>query len=162
MKLIYAFCCGVLFLISCKKSGGSAASSIHFKANGVLVQIVGGRDTSGRDAITGAYYGCFVMKPQGSGFYSVYGSDKVHEVLIAISTSNGSLLETTYNSISLDASFAINDTAYGIINSGDQLTLNVSRYSNGTMDATFSGTISDSHADKKTITDGRLVELRVY
>jgi hypothetical protein len=162
MKLLYAFGFSILFFISCKKSVSSTPSSIQYKVNGALVQIVGGRDTSGRDIITGANYGCFVMKLGGSSFYSVCGADKSHELLIGISTSNDSLLETTYSGISLDLSFTINDTAYGIINNGDQMTLNISRYSNGTIDATFSGTVSDSHADKKTITEGRLNDLKVY
>jgi hypothetical protein len=161
MKLIYAFGFCILLFISCKKSVTSEASSIRYKANGALVQIAGERDTSGRDIITGAYYGCFVTKPGGSGFYTVYGSDKVHEVLIAIATSKDSLLETTYSSDLLDVSFTINDTAYGI-NNGDQMTLNISRYSNATIDATFSGTVSDSHGNKKAITEGRLNNLKVY
>lgn len=102
------------------------------------------------------------MKYEGSGFYTVFGSDRAQRVMIGISTSKDSLLETTYNGISLDLSFWINDTAYGIENSGDQMTLNISRYSNGTINGTFSGTISDSHGDKKTITDGRLNNLQVY
>jgi hypothetical protein len=81
--------------------------------------------------------------------------------LIAIATSNDTLLETSYSGGFVDVSFTINDTAYGL-NNGDQLTINISRYSNGTIDATFSGTISDIYSDKKTITEGHLNNLKVY
>ena len=161
MKLVYTLGFCALLFTSCKKTATSGPSSIQYKANGAQVQIVGGRDTSGRDIITGAYYGCYATKPSGSNIYAVYGSDKIHEVLIGILTTNNILLETDYGTSSLSVSFTIDGTGYGI-NNGDQLTMNISRFSNGTIDATFSGTISDIHSNKKVITDGHLNNIRVY
>jgi hypothetical protein len=163
MKLIYAFGVCVLIFISCKKSDSSVPSSpsIQYKLNGRQIRIVGGIDSSGRDMITGAYYGCYAIKPPVSGYYTVYGSDKSTEAMIVIATQQDTLAETTYSTGPVEIAINVSDTSYGI-NNGDQITINITRYSNGTIDATFSGTVSDIYSDRKTITDGRLSNIKVY
>jgi hypothetical protein len=128
----------------------------------VKVQISGDRDSSGRSAITGAYYGCYVTKPGGSNYYTIYGADKTNTVLIAIVTANGVLSESSYSGGSVDVSFTIKDTAYGVTGGGEQIAVNVLRNSGGTIDATFSGTVSDLYSNKKVITEGRLNNLKIY
>jgi hypothetical protein len=160
MKRILFALAFILFLGSCKKSASSIVAGISYKVNGTHVQISGGIDSSQWDNNTGYYYGCYAVNPNSSNYYAISGESKTEGALLIISTPDH-LSATTYSTGLVSVSFNIDNTPYGI-NSGDSITVKISRYSNGTIDGTFSAIISDANANKKTITDGRLNNIKVY
>jgi hypothetical protein len=152
---VFAF---MLFLSSCKKSGLPSVAGISYKVNGTQVQISGGIDSSQLDYNTGYYYGCYAVNhPGSSNYYVISGESKTDGALLIISTPDH-LSTTTYSTGSVSLSLKIDNTPYG----ADAITVNISRYSNGTIDGTFSASVSDANANKKTVTDGHLNNIKVY
>lgn len=153
----------IFFFSSCSKNDNESINTpatFQFKVNGQLIQLSGGLDSSHRDPITGYFYGCFATKFENSGFYSVTAENATYKTLLEIETQQDSLLPTTYSGGFIDPSFFINDSVYGI-NAGDAMSITISRYSHGTIDGTFSGTVSDLNLTRKTITEGQFNNLKV-
>jgi hypothetical protein len=159
-KLVY-WAVSLLLLTACKKSTTSLPPGIQYKINGVQVQLTGGLDSTNRDPVTGFYYGCYAMKYSGSTFYTFVGENKNYSILLGVETQQGSLSTITYSGGAVDVGFTINDTAFGINHYGDGMSITISRYSNGTVDGTFSGTISDADSTQKNITQGQFNNLKV-
>lgn len=159
-KLVY-WAASFLLLQACNKSTTSLPPGIQFKIDGVQVQITGGVDSTNQDPVTGYYYGCYATKYSGSTFYTFIGENKNYSILLGVETQQGSLSTITYSGGVVDVGFIINDTTFGINHNGDEMSITISRYSNGTVDGTFSGTISDRDSTQKNITQGQFSNLKV-
>ena len=96
MKILINAFLVIQLLASCKKSNSLTTPSILYKINGRQVQISGDGDTSHIDPITGAYYGCYAIKPNGSTAYFMTGENKTDGMLLTITTSDN-LLHGIYN-----------------------------------------------------------------
>jgi hypothetical protein len=146
-------------LFFCQKSSLDTPPLIEYKVNGSLVQITGGRDTSSQHSIIGLSLGCFINKAAGSGYYNISGFEKTYGIFIAIPTGHDSLLAKSYTG-DLRISVLANGGLYGIGYIHDSIIVNITRYSHGSVDGTFSGGFSDSN--RISITEGKLNNLKVY
>ena len=160
-KLTFLALC-IFTLISCKKSVLSTPSSIEYKVNGSLVQITGGRDYSSQSSVFGVDLGPYVYKSYGSGYYSITGLETTYGASIAIGTGHDSLQTKTYTGGTLSVNFVVNNVSYGIINIQDSILVNITRYSSGSIDGTFSGSFSHDSLNRISVTEGKLNNLKVY
>ena len=156
---VFVFC--IFTLISCKKSPLSVPTSIEYKVDGSPVQIIGGRDTSGQLSVAYTNLGCYIYESIGAGYYTITCFEKTYGALIAIPTGHDSLQAKTYTG-ELGAKFLVNGNSYGIVNIHDSIILNITRYSYGSVDGTFSGAFSDTAQNTISITEGKLNNLKVY
>jgi hypothetical protein len=134
--------------------------TLQFVFNGVQVQITGGKDNSQRDSVTGNYYGCYTVLPANSTLCSIIAEETNYAVLLDIHIQNNFIIGA-YTGAVLTPYFFINTITYGINSTTDAITVNVTRYSNGTMDGNFSGMVSDNTGSEKTITQGKFSNLNV-
>jgi hypothetical protein len=154
----WAFC--VLLFIACKKT--NTTPSIQFKINGVQVKISGGRDTAIVDPITGYNYGCYATKPGGSNFYTIDGEDGNNKIQLVIAASQNGLLPTNYTGGAVEVVTSYQDTSYGSARNNGSASINISSFSNGIVNGTFTATVLDTNANVKTITQGQFNNIRVY
>jgi hypothetical protein len=154
-----AFCIFILF--SCQKSSLTTPPLIEYKVNSSLVQITGGRDTSSQRSIINMPFGCFIYKVVGSGYYAVSGLEKTYGVVFSIPTGQDSLQAKSYTG-DLGITVLTNGVPYGIHDIHDSIIVNITRYSHGSVDGTFSGGLSDTSRDRISITEGKLNNLKVY
>jgi hypothetical protein len=154
----WAFC--LLLFIACKKTNTTA--SIVFKINGVQVQFAGGRDTAVLDPITGFNYGCYATKPSGSNFYTIDGDDGNNKIQLVIAASQSGLLPMSYTGGAVEVLATYQDTSYGSARNYGSASINISSFSNGIVNGTFSATALDTNANVKTITQGQFSNIRVY
>ncbi len=90
-----------------------------------------------------------------------YYRHRSHSILFIIQT-NGALSQTSYTGGSITVSFNLNDSVYGIINPGDSMLINITRYKGAMVEGGFSGTISTRNSTKKLIAQGSFQNLKLY
>ena len=161
MKNIFLVC--IIFLFACSKTNSTQTALIQFNLEGQVIKFSGNLDSTAVDNITGYFYGCYSTKAGGS-YYTISGTDNFNSTNIVINTiaTNDTLLQTSYRTGLVSIACIINNTSYGIHTQGDSINVIVSRYSNGIIDGTFSGLVSDTNHIQKSITKGFFQNLRVY
>ena len=167
MKFVSFWALSTFFILSCGKSVHSSLPSIQCKIDGKPVRIVGDIDSSHQDQITSVLYGCYAMTGKNSHTFQISGTDSAYSMCFDIHLPNDTLLTGTYrydpyNPGAVWGTFDINGDWYVLNNAIKPITINILRYSNGTIDATFSGQFGYSTASMKTITEGRMSNIKVY
>lgn len=157
-KIIYLILI-ITFSQACSKSKNSGPASIKYKIDGEQVQINGGLDSTKQNPNTGYYYGCYVTKFNGSWYYSFNGEDNSDEIILTISTQNDVIQNITYTGGDVNFSFTHNGVGYGP-NYGSGMSVTIKRYSNGTIDGTFSGIISTHDSVTTTVSQGQFNNLK--
>jgi hypothetical protein len=123
-------------------------------------------DSSHKDPITGAWYGCYAMTGKNWHSFRIFGTDSAYAMDFDIPLPNDTLLTGTYRFDTYDpaivnGSFVVNGYWYVLNTSLESMTIDILRYSNGTIDATFSGKIGYTAGSMRVITDGRMSNVKV-
>jgi hypothetical protein len=133
---------------------------VIYKVNGGQLIATGDCDSANMNLQTQAFWGCYAIGYSGSPYYMVYGSGPNDELNFGIDTR--ALTIDLNNAFGLGMRLDLNGTIYGFYNLvQDSMFVKITRFSNGSFDGIFSGSISDSSQTKKAvITDGRFTNVK--
>jgi hypothetical protein len=155
IKLLLPFIGVLLFFESCNKPYLLSEAGASFKIDNIEYKFSAVFDQSRFDTSAGRWYGCYYLKSSGSGAYLITADDGVNSMIININAPSG-LSIGAYNEVQVNGFFRVNGISY----LPGQITVNIIRNHNGTIDGTFSARVGDFNGNIKTVTDGHFFNFK--
>jgi hypothetical protein len=162
MKNILFFVMCILWMPACQKSSATPSANFVYKVNGIQISVAGDCDSTNQNLATGSYFGCYAIGDSSSTYYMVFGSRRSDILNFGIDTR--ALTIPLNSAFGLGMRLDVNGIKYGLYGnwSQDSMFVKITRYSNGSFDGTFSGSVSDSTQTKRAvITNGKFTNVKV-